>query len=93
MLDAIAELFTNGDEFDDAIDLMLQKVGFISAFVQEDQYAKKVDMLRECFDLILVPMDYKKLYLPSLFDRLFFSMLLCDDSNTLMRMVLCQGEC
>ena len=80
------------EEFDDAIDELFKKVNHLFTKFRDDQNDKKVSMLRECFNLILTQMDYKELYLPSLFDRLFFSMLLCDDSHNLLRMVLCQGE-
>ena len=98
-LTALKTLRENGDgldkeikEFDDAIVELLKKVEYLFTKFRDDQNDKKVNMLRECFNLILAQMDYEELYLPSLFDRLFFSMLLCDDSHNLLRMVLCQGE-
>ena len=91
-LKALQELRTSGDEFDEAIDELLRKVEHISARLRQDQYKEKVKMLRTCFDLILTQMDYMKLYLPSVFDRIFYGMLLSNDPNNLLRMVICQGE-
>lgn len=91
-LKALQELRTSGDEFDEAIDELLRKVEHISTRLRQDQYKEKAKMLRTCFDLILTQMDYMNLYLPSVFDRIFYGMLLSDDPNNLLRMVICQGE-
>lgn len=91
-IEVLQKLRESDDEFDEVMDVMLKKIEHLFTKFDDTQYAKKVNMLRECFDLILTQMDYQGLYLPSLFDRLFFSMLLCTDSHDLLRMVICQGE-
>ena len=91
-IEELKKLRESDDEFDQAMNMVLKKAEHLFTKFDDTQYAKKVNMLRECFDLILTQMDYQGLYLPSLFDRLFFSMLLCTDSHDLLRMVICQGE-
>ena len=91
-LDALLELRESGDEFDEALDELLDKVEYLVTRFRADQFTRKAEMLRTCFDLLLVPMGYMKLYLPALFDRIFYGMLRSDDPHSLLRMVICQGE-
>lgn len=78
---------------DEALDEVLEKVEYLyTNYTQDEDLSKKVSMLRTCFELVLTTMGYQGLYLPAIFDRLFFAALLSETPEIITPLIISQGE-